>query len=73
MLNVALGGSLYQDLRHQHVTDVEQYCDLILERSGVLLLPGTVFDESSRAVRVGFGRRSFREALGHYAAWARQA
>ncbi|HEX6806912.1 MAG TPA: aminotransferase class I/II-fold pyridoxal phosphate-dependent enzyme [Gemmatimonadaceae bacterium] len=55
------------------VTDVEAYCDLVLERSGVLLLPGTVFDESSRAVRVGFGRRSFREALGHFAAFVDQA
>lgn len=56
-----------------HVTDVEQYCDLVLERSGVLLLPGTVFDETSRAVRVGFGRRNFREALDHYAAFVDHA
>lgn len=55
------------------VADVERYCDRVLERTGVLLLPGTVFDESSRAVRVGFGRRSFREALGHYAAFVDQA
>ncbi|MGH7649555.1 MAG: aminotransferase, partial [Gemmatimonadaceae bacterium] len=49
-----------------HVDNVEQYCDDVLQRAGVLLLPGTVFDESSRAVRVGFGRRSFPEALGHF-------
>jgi len=55
------------------VTDIAHYCDLVLDRSGVLLLPGTVFDESSRAVRVGFGRRSFREALDHYAQFVDQA
>src|SRR6185437_13880713 len=53
-----------------HVADVENYCDVVLERAGVLLLPGTVFDEASRAVRVGFGRRSFPEALGRFAAFA---
>src|SRR6185312_11228007 len=37
-----------------HVTNIEDYCDLVLERTGVLLLPGTVFDESNRGVRVGF-------------------
>lgn len=49
------------------VRDVADYCDAALERAGVLLLPGTVFDESSRAVRVGLGRRSFAEALARYA------
>jgi len=54
-------------------SDIAHYCDLVLARSGVLLLPGTVFDESSRAVRVGLGRRSFREALAHYAEFVDQA
>lgn len=47
--------------------DIGRYCDLVLDRTGVLLLPGTVFDETSSAVRVGFGRRSFPDALGHFA------
>lgn len=51
------------------VGDVERYCDAALERAGVLLLPGKVFDESSAAVRVGFGRRSFPEALARYASF----
>lgn len=56
-----------------HVENINRYCDDVLDRTGVLLLPGTVFDESSRAVRVGFGRRSFPEALGHYAHFADRA
>jgi aspartate/methionine/tyrosine aminotransferase len=55
-----------------HVTDIEDYCDLVLERTGVLLLPGTVFDESNRGVRIGFGRRSFPDALDRYAAFVGQ-
>jgi len=49
------------------VADIERYCDVVLERAGVLLLPGTVFDEASRAVRIGFGRRSFADALARFA------
>lgn len=56
-----------------HVDNIERYCDDVLERAGVLLLPGTVFDESSRAVRVGFGRRSFPEALGRFREFADRA
>jgi aspartate/methionine/tyrosine aminotransferase len=55
------------------VTDVERYCDLVLDRTGVLLLPGTVFDETSSAVRMGFGRRSFGDALEHFAEFVDQA
>jgi len=55
------------------VPSVDHWCDLVLERAGVLLLPGTVFDESSRAVRIGFGRRAFPEALARFAAFAGRA
>jgi aspartate/methionine/tyrosine aminotransferase len=40
------------------------FCARVLETSGVLLLPGSVFDESDhRHLRIGFGRRSFPEGL----------
>jgi aspartate/methionine/tyrosine aminotransferase len=40
------------------------FCARVLERSGVLLLPGSVFDESDhRHLRIGFGRKSFPEGL----------
>lgn len=41
----------------------EAFCARMLERDGVLLLPGTVFDAASREVRIGFGRRNMPEAL----------
>jgi aspartate/methionine/tyrosine aminotransferase len=56
-----------------HAGSIDRYCDDVLERAGVLLLPGTVFDETSGAVRIGFGRRSFPEALGHYASFVDRA
>jgi aspartate/methionine/tyrosine aminotransferase len=43
--------------------DVESFCARILDRSGVLLLPGTVFDPASHEVRLGFGRANLVEAL----------
>ncbi|HUF79065.1 MAG TPA: aminotransferase class I/II-fold pyridoxal phosphate-dependent enzyme [Thermoanaerobaculia bacterium] len=40
------------------------FCTRLLERTGVLLLPGSVFDETDhRHVRIGFGRRGFAEGL----------
>ena len=40
------------------------FCSTLLERTGVLLLPGSVFDEADhRHVRIGFGRRNFAEGL----------
>lgn len=43
--------------------DVEAFCTAALERAGVLLLPGTVFEPGSRAFRLGLGRRGFTEGL----------
>ena len=43
---------------------VNAFCNRVLEASGVLLLPGTVFDEGDhRHLRIGFGRKDFTEGL----------
>jgi aspartate/methionine/tyrosine aminotransferase len=40
------------------------FCARVVERSGVLLLPGSVFDEADhRHVRFGFGRKAFAAGL----------
>ena len=40
------------------------FCARLLEKSGVLLLPGSVFDEADhRHLRIGFGRKGFAEGL----------
>jgi aspartate/methionine/tyrosine aminotransferase len=45
----------------ESVGDVDRFCEA-LARSGVLLLPGSVYDEPAH-VRVGFGRANLPEAL----------
>ncbi len=44
------------------VTDVRASCERLAAEAGVLLLPGSVYEEP-RHVRFGFGRRSLPEAL----------
>jgi aspartate/methionine/tyrosine aminotransferase len=42
--------------------DVEQWCEQIAERAGVLLLPGSVYGQP-RHLRLGFGRASLAQAI----------
>jgi len=42
--------------------DVQAWCEQTAERCGVLLLPGTVYEEP-RHIRLGFGRANLPEAL----------
>ena len=48
---------------------VDAFCSDLLERAGVLLLPGTLFGSSTNAFRVGYGRRHLPEALDRLAAY----
>jgi aspartate/methionine/tyrosine aminotransferase len=45
------------------VGNVETFCSALLESSGVLLLPGTVYGDMGNHFRIGFGRRNMPEAL----------
>ena len=42
---------------------VHEFCTELVEKAGVLLLPGTVYNNGLNAFRVGFGRRNLPEAL----------
>lgn len=46
-------------------------CQDLLDETGLLLLPSTVFDFGDRHVRLGFGRADFAEAVGELAPWLR--
>ena len=48
--------------RLEAAADVDAFCDDLARRHGVMLLPGSVFDQPGH-VRVGLGRTSFPEAL----------
>ena len=43
--------------------DVEDFCLELVERKGVLLLPGNYYAFGNSHFRLGFGRRNFREGL----------
>ena len=43
--------------------EVESFCDRLRERSGVLLLPGSVFGDKDNHFRIGFGRANLPEAV----------
>lgn len=48
--------------------EVFGYCEEIVRDSGVLLLPGTVYDQP-RHIRFGYGRKNMPEALAHFGAY----
>jgi aspartate/methionine/tyrosine aminotransferase len=43
-------------------TDVQTFCETLVQQSGVLLLPGSVYDQPHH-IRFGFGRRNMPESL----------
>jgi len=49
-------------VRCERQGDVHAFCEELVRRAGVLLLPGSVYDEP-RFIRFGYGRRNMPEAL----------
>ena len=43
--------------------DVEKFCDELVKKAGVLLLPGTVYDDSRNHFRLGLGRKNLPQAV----------
>jgi len=48
--------------------DVQGFCETVVREAGVLLLPGTVYDEP-RHIRFGYGRRNLPEVLAQFESW----
>jgi aspartate/methionine/tyrosine aminotransferase len=48
--------------------DVQAFCEKLVREAGVLLLPGTVYDEPQH-LRFGYGRRNMPEALAQLESW----
>jgi aspartate/methionine/tyrosine aminotransferase len=42
---------------------VEAFCNALVHRASVLLLPGTVYGDTGNHFRIGFGRRNLPEAV----------
>jgi len=43
--------------------DVESFCDELVRKAGVLLLPGSMYDEHANHFRLGLGRKNLPEAV----------
>ncbi len=43
--------------------DVEQFCDGLVKEAGVLLLPGSMYDDSRNHFRLGLGRKNLLQAV----------
>ena len=48
--------------------DVDTFCEQLVHEAGILLLPGSVFDEP-RHIRYGYGRRNMPESLAQLESW----
>lgn len=48
---------------------VDAFCTDLLQKAGVLLLPGTLYEKSLNAFRVGFGRKNVPEVLQQFDAY----
>jgi aspartate/methionine/tyrosine aminotransferase len=43
--------------------DVENFCDELVTKAGVLLLPGSIYDDSGSHFRLGLGRKNLPQAV----------
>ena len=43
--------------------DVESFCDDLVKKAGVLLLPGSMYDETNNHFRLGLGRKNLPQAV----------
>lgn len=43
--------------------DVESFCENLVKKTGVLLLPGSMYDETENHFRLGLGRRNLPQAV----------
>jgi aspartate/methionine/tyrosine aminotransferase len=48
--------------------NVQAFCEQLVREAGVLLLPGTVYDQPHH-IRFGYGRRNMPEALAQFESW----
>jgi aspartate/methionine/tyrosine aminotransferase len=55
-------------VRYKPHRDVLSFCEDVVGNAGVLLLPGTVYDQP-RHIRFGYGRRNMPEALAQFSAY----
>jgi len=43
--------------------EIEEFCDSLVREAGVLLLPGSMYDDPRNHFRLGLGRKNLPQAL----------
>ncbi len=43
--------------------DIEDFCEKLVQKAGVMLLPGTMYDDSRNHFRIGLGRKNLPQAV----------
>ncbi|MEW6128811.1 MAG: aminotransferase class I/II-fold pyridoxal phosphate-dependent enzyme [Acidobacteriota bacterium] len=51
--------------------EIDAFCEELVTKAGVLLLPGSVYDDRGNHFRIGFGRKNLPEALARVEAFLR--
>ena len=51
---------------------LEQFCQEVLDKQGVMIVPGSLFDLPGNHFRLGLGRRNMSEALDHIAGYLKE-
>jgi aspartate/methionine/tyrosine aminotransferase len=53
--------------------DVEAFCDDLVKKAGVLLLPGSMYDDSANHFRLGLGRKNLPQAVERLEAYLKKS
>jgi aspartate/methionine/tyrosine aminotransferase len=43
--------------------DADEFCDTLVNKAGIMLLPGSVYDDSQNHFRLGLGRKNLPQAV----------
>jgi aspartate/methionine/tyrosine aminotransferase len=63
-----IGFARFKPARNVQKFSVREFCDDVVTKSGVMLLPGSVYDEPQH-IRFGYGRKNMPEALERFDAY----
>ena len=53
--------------------EIEDFCEELVKRAGVLLLPGTMYDDSRNHFRIGLGRKNLPQAVERLEAYLKKS
>ena len=51
------------------VRDTDTFCERLLEDTGIMLVPSSMFDYGKNHVRIGFGREDLAEAVERFSSY----